>query len=182
MPTVAHPSIPSLEEPIANFSDCHKHMLGQLRATADLPRLILAATRARSMAADIVHLFEDTVLPHHLDEEKELFPAVQRSAAPGEEAQTVKLLIERLLREHRNTERLWKQISPGIRTAARGGVADVDPEVLDELMTALSSHAKFEEENFLPLAHKVLSRNGNHMDALGVALHLRHTPTPTGYI
>jgi hypothetical protein len=39
-------------------------------------------------------------------------------------------------------------------------------------------HARFEEEMFLPLADRILSRNENHMAALDIALHLRHAPQP----
>lgn len=51
-----------------------------------------------------------------------------------------------------------------------------------ELVQAHTAHARFEEEQFLPLAQAVLSRNGNHMDALGLSLHLRHAPQLTGHI
>ena len=36
--------------------------------------------------------------------------------------------------------------------------------------------------SFLPLAERILGRNGNHMAALGLALHLRHAPQPIGYV
>ena len=42
------------------------------------------------------------------------------------------------------------------------------------LVSTYANHARFEEQVFLPLAHSILSRNGNHMAALGVSLHLRH--------
>ncbi len=44
------------------------------------------------------------------------------------------------------------------------------------------SHAQFEEQEFLPLARQILGRDGNHLAALGLALHMRHVPLPVGYI
>ena len=43
-------------------------------------------------------------------------------------------------------------------------------------------HARYEETVFLPLAERILLRNGDHMEALGLALHLRHAPLVVGYI
>jgi hypothetical protein len=43
-------------------------------------------------------------------------------------------------------------------------------------------HANFEEQWFLPLAERILGRDGNHMAALGMALHLRHAKVPAGYV
>lgn len=171
-----------LAEPIGSFSDGHQFMLNQLPRAAELPKLIAAANQARSLASDLLHLMDDMMLPHNLDEEKELFPAVQRSAAPGDEAIAVQALVERLVADHQNIDRLWKRIAPSVRAASKGSVAEFDADLLGRLFSALSEHAKFEEESFLPLAQRILSRDGNHMDALGLALHLRHATSPLGLI
>jgi hypothetical protein len=47
---------------------------------------------------------------------------------------------------------------------------------------AYNAHANYEETEFLPLAETILGRNANHMAALGLSLHMRHTPIPYGYI
>jgi hypothetical protein len=39
-----------------------------------------------------------------------------------------------------------------------------------------------EEQAFLPLAQKVLGRNGNHMAALGLSLDMRHVPQFAAHI
>ena len=43
-------------------------------------------------------------------------------------------------------------------------------------MAQYQAHARFEEQEFLPLSEKILSRNGDHMAALGLSLHMRHQP------
>jgi hypothetical protein len=45
-----------------------------------------------------------------------------------------------------------------------------------------TQHAMFEEKELLPLAQTILERNGNHLAALGVALHLRRVPDVQAYI
>ena len=182
MPQPVSPQAAEPETPLTAFSHCHEGILSQLEAFAALPELAAAAERARRVAAQTLALFEPGVLEHHRDEESTLFPATLRSAVPGPEADWVQAMAERLTREHRTIEGLWKRVKPGVKLVAAGKVADLDIHAIAELVEAYTAHARFEEEHFLPVAHEVLGRNGNHMAALGLSLHMRHVPTPVGYI
>jgi hypothetical protein len=77
-------------------------------------------------------------------------------------------------------EALWKRVEPAVNANAKGKLADVDAAVVAELVHAYGIHARFEEEEFLPLADTILGRNGNHMAALGLSMHLRHARPPAG--
>ena len=171
-----------MQEPLNNFSQCHVGILTQLEALAGLPALVAAAEKARTVAAGTLALFQHAVLVHHAEEEDELFPAVVRSASEGSERDRVKALVERLTSEHRTLEALWRRVEPSVQAAARGKPAEIDAAVIDELTRAYAGHARFEEQHFLPLAHTILARDGNHMAALGLSLHMRHVPAPAGYI
>lgn len=170
------------DQPIHSFLDCHAGIVSRLRPMGELPQLVADAARARKIAADVLALFQDAVLEHHADEEKELFPAVVRSAMRGAETVEVQQMVERLVREHRAVERLWKQLEPQVRKAAHGDEATLDPAAVELLVSSYLVHANFEEQHFLPLAERILARDGNHLAALGLALHLRHAPQPVGYI
>ena len=176
----AVPSTP--ETPLAGFSRCHLGILSQLESFAELPALAVVAERARRVAADTLALFEPSVLEHHADEEGDLFPAVQRSAIDGAESDRVKVMVQRLTKEHRTIEALWKRVKPAVKLTASGKPSELDAPVLAQLVRAYTAHARFEEQEFLPLAQQILGRNGNHLAALGVALHMRHAPMPSGYI
>lgn len=173
---------PAEAEPLHGFSQCHAGILTQLQALSGLPALLEAAAQARSVADQTVSLFKQGVIEHHAEEESELFPAVLRSAQPGVEHDHVQGLVERLTAEHRTLEALWKRIEPAVHAGARGKAADIDTVVVAELVRAYTAHARFEEDSFLPLAQEILGRNGNHMAALGLSLHMRHVPAPVGYI
>ena len=166
-----------LEAPLNSFSQCHAGILSQLDALSGLPALMAAAARARSVAASTLALFQHGMVEHHADEEGELFPAVLRSAQ-GAERDQVQAVVERLTGEHRTLEALWKRIEPALNAGAKGKVTDVDEDVVAELVRAYTVHARFEEQEFLPLAHIILGRNGNHMAALGLSLHIRSAPQP----
>jgi hypothetical protein len=169
------------ETPLTSFTRCHLGIVTQLEGTARLPELVDAANHAREMAQTTLDLFRQTIVPHHAEEEAELFPAVLQSANANER-KAVRGMIERLTAEHREVEGLWKRLEPSVRAAARGNRSEVDAEVMEELVRAFLRHARYEETVFLPLAERILGRNGNHMAALGLALHLRHVPQVVGYI
>jgi hemerythrin-like domain-containing protein len=169
------------ELPLTNFTRCHLGIVSQLQLSARLPELVEAANRARKVAQDTLDLFRSTVLPHHAEEEAELFPAVLR-ACNAAERERVAPIVDRLVTEHRELEGLWKPLEPSIRAAAKGSSQEVDAEAMEEIVRKVLRHARYEETVFLPLAERILSRNGDHMAALGLALHLRHAPQVVGYI
>lgn len=170
------------ETPIAGFSKCHVGILSGLASFGELPALVRAAERSRRVATGILALFEDSILEHHADEESELFVAVARSAMAGPESDLVSAMVQRLTGEHRVIEALWKRAKPGVKLAASGKNVELDSACFAELVAAYRAHARFEEQEFLPLAQQILGRDGNHLAALGIALHLRHAPSPVGYI
>ena len=181
-PPTAPESATAMDAPLNAFSQCHAGILSQLDALVELPTLVAAAAQARVVAADTLSIFRHAVFEHHAEEEGDLFPAVLRSATPGEEHDRVQALQERLTHEHRTLEALWKRVEPAVSAGAKGKDADLDSNLVAELVRAYRAHARFEEQEFLPLAQAILGRNGNHMAALGLSLHMRHVPQPVGYI
>ena len=175
-------SASTIETPLPGFSECHAGILARLRAAADLPQLLQAAARAKQLAHDLETMFEGGISSHHADEEKELFPCVLRSARPGAEHEKVRGMIDRLVREHREIEALFRHVQPALHRAARGSEAALDAAVLRDLLDRYVSHASYEEQEFLPLAQEILGRSSSDMAALGISLHLRHAHVPPGYV
>lgn len=170
------------DNPLATFGQAHAQIMASLQRAADLPALLESAAAARETAQATLLLFRDVVLQHHQEEETELFPAVLRSATP-EEVPRVRELVAALTEEHRAIEDLWRQLRPQLERAAGGQPCADDTAVLGgDLVFRYLRHATFEEENFLPLAHAILSRDGNHLAALGLALHMRHVRVPAGHV
>lgn len=164
--------------PLDTFTNCHAGILRHMADLGDLPLLLAPAQRARRIAEEALVFFRAAVFEHHAEEEAELFPAVLKSAAPGEERERVQAMAERLSREHRAVEALWKSLEPGLKQVAKGHDTAINTADLERLVQQYSAHAAFEEAEFLPLAQQILSRNTNHMDALDLSLHMRHMPPP----
>lgn len=163
------------EAPIAAFSKCHEGILTRLDSLASLPCLLESAARARMVAAQTVQFFRNVVYEHHQDEERELFRAVLASARAGAEREQVRGIVERLTREHREVEAAFVRLKPALENAARGHDSALDAAAVAALVAKYEAHARYEEEAFLPLSQQILGRNSDHMAALGLSLHLRHS-------
>lgn len=170
------------DNPVDGFSNCHAGILSGLHEFAGLPPLQDAAQRARAIAQHTLELLDKAVMEHHAEEEQELFTAVLRSARPGAEHDRVKSLVNRLTEEHREIEALWRRLRPEVSHAAAGKAAHLRADAVNLLVEVYSLHASLEEREFLPLAQEILGRDGNHMAALGMSLHMRHAAVPVGYI
>lgn len=164
--------------PLSTFTNCHAGIVRHLADLGDLPALLAPAQRARRIAAEALGFFRTAVFEHHAEEEAELFPAVLKSAAAGAEHERVQAMTERLTREHRAIETLWKSLEPGLKDVAKGHETRLESADLERLVQQYSAHAAFEEAEFLPLAQQILSRDANHMEALDISLHMRHMPPP----
>jgi len=145
-----------------------------LEASLDLPDMIATAARSRACAADVLKMFRDSLLAHHDDEERELFPAVLRVAQAGEEADRARTMVAQLVREHREIAQLWKQLEPTVQAIAKGYLPRLDSTLLHELVRRFNEHVRSEEEQFLPFAQQVLARQAEDIAMLGLTLHRRH--------
>ncbi|MGL6110145.1 MAG: hemerythrin domain-containing protein [Rubrivivax sp.] len=160
--------------PIEDFSQCHVGIVAHLTTLAELPALLEPAARARRIAAETVAFFRDVVYEHHAEEERELFPAVLASAVKGEERDKVQAIVLELAAEHRKVEAAWSKLEPKLKAVAKGHEAGVDSAEIATLVATYRSHARYEEEVFLPLSQHILGRNSNHLAALGISMHMRH--------
>ena len=180
MTATAKPAAP--DAPISNFTNCHSGILKRLNALDELPALLEPAARARQLAEQSLEFFREAIFEHHLEEERELFPAVIASAQPGDEMSRLKSMAQRLTDEHRRIEALWKTLESGLKRVAKGQGTDLNTADLQRLVVEYKAHAAFEEAEFLPLSETILSRNSNHMAALGMSLHMRHVKPVNAYI
>ena len=170
------------DAPISNFTNCHSGIVKRLNALDELPALLEPAARARQIAEQSLEFFREAIFEHHLEEERELFPAVIASAQPGEELERVKAMAKRLTEEHRMVEALWKRLEKGLKQVAKGQSTDLDISEVQRLVSEYTAHARYEEAEFLPLSEVILGRNSNHMAALGLSLHMRHAKPVAAYI
>lgn len=169
-----HWTEPESNNPIEGFRQCHAGIIAQVEALRGLRALYLEPdpSAASRVAHGFVEFFSEAVLPHHDEEERELFPSVLRHAADGDEKSLVTTLVRRLTDEHRDLEARWKKLLPEMKRLAKGKDADIDVLALEAFADAYVAHAQFEEAAFLPLSQKVLGPHG--LEGLGLQIHARH--------
>ena len=169
-----------MKSPIQSFTDTHFGIMFQLDRLGELPALLAPFELARKIAVQSMEYFKKTIYEHHQAEERVLFPAVLQSAQIGRERTNVESLIEVLEAEHRVLEALWKKIEPDLKDVAKGMPHKLDTNLLKQLVNHYREHAQMEEGEFLPIAQTILSRNPNHMEALGLSIHLIHQTLVAG--
>ena len=161
------------DEALASFARSHTRIVDQMNRLQRLPAQLAQRgldEDVRASAATIHRFFNDVVLEHHDEEERELFPALRHSAAPGDEAGLVASLVARLEREHRELESMWDRVEPALRRLGRGKSSDLDAGAIEQLVGAYLAHAGFEEAAVLPLASSILSSGDRSALALGLAM------------
>jgi hemerythrin-like domain-containing protein len=161
--------------PIQSFSNCHSGILDAMRELAELPALLGPARRVRSISERFGELYQKVILEHHREEEKDLFPAVLADAQPGAERTEVDRIVTRLTREHREVEAAFAKLLPAVRAVGKNLESELNLEEIEALASKYIAHARFEEEEFLPLAKTILGRNSDHMAALGLSIHMRRS-------
>ena len=171
------------DQPIQDFTQCHVGILSKLDMLGELPDLLAPAARARDIADKAVEFFRGAIFEHHLDEERELFPAVLEHAEKGAERDKIQDMVTQLTDQHREMEAIWKRLEAGLKKVAKGKSANVSVSDIEILVANYHAHAQLEETQFLPLAQSILERNANHIASLGMALHMRHLVLPvTNYV
>jgi heme-degrading monooxygenase HmoA len=169
------PAHATMDPPIQDFSDCHVGIFAMLDDLTALSGRQIPPPRRRDVAAHTLTFFHDVVMAHHKEEEAELFTAVLADAMAGDERTKVEALVNRLASEHRRVETLYSELAPVLSAIENGDDAWLDAAAVKTLVDEYRAHARFEEDVLLPLAQSILSRNGDHMAALGLSLHIRHS-------
>lgn len=165
------------DEALATFSRSHVNIVETMTRLRELPARLASHgvdDAVRAQAAATYRFFNDAVLAHHDEEERELFPSLRHSARPGDEAGLVDSLVARLEREHRDLEAMWDEVEPALRRLGRGKTAELDTAAVERLVDTYLAHARFEEASVLPLAQRILS-SGDRA-ALALALAMRRLP------
>lgn len=162
-------------KPIDSFVNCHAGILSHLETFGQLPALLEPAARARAIAKETMEFFHGAVFGHHADEERELFPSVLEKSAPGAEREQVQRYVTQLIAEHRTIEARWRELEPHLEKIAKGrDDAVLVGDDIARLVKDYQAHALLEENEFLPLAARILGRHSSDMRDLGLSLHIRH--------
>ena len=125
--------------------------------------------QAMQAARAILNYFDSAAVHHHDDEERNLFPLIQK-AGKGE-ALDLCDLVERLTSEHDDLALLWRGLRPALQALAEGQTAALDQAKAQRFIELNRSHLAFENERLLPLARRLLQ--AADLERLGRAMAAR---------
>ncbi len=146
--------------PFKVLDACHQQTLNHLSELQSLCDQVARhgldnAARQRARSAHLY--FTTTVLNHHLDEERHVFPALLRS---GDDA--LRRTVERLQQEHVRLEASWLALAPQLDALARGYGEQGFPGLkhrIDLFARHASEHIALEESVVYPQSRIHLEPN-----------------------
>lgn len=167
------PGFPSpsagFDAPLDMLSSCHERMHAMLALLERLSTHIAkhgADQEAHDAASRVIKYFDTAAVHHHADEEEDLFPALLEAVA-GSDAVCIRELTQALSTDHRELERHWQALRPGLQAIASSTGASATPweaEAAATFVAAYRSHLGREDADLLPLAERLLGRTElNHL-------------------
>jgi len=166
-------SAPDFDQPIAVLKHCHDKIRKQLSTMQKLlPHLAEfgADLDAKQGAAAVLKYFDEAAPKHHADEEEDLLPMLQSTAA-GDDMQTLDRLLPEILQEHQQMDVLWKKIATQLRQIAAGSAATLSADDVQQFSTLYGAHMEKEEGHIAPMAKRLFSEE--QMSLLGCAMKQR---------
>ena len=160
---------PGFDQPLDVLLACHGRFEKQC---ATLEKLLTHLPRhgsdaeAQQASRNILTYFDTAAVHHHDDEERNLFPLLER-AGRGKWCDVVELLTS----EHDDLAQLWRALRPPLEAIAQGETVALNASYAERFIALNRSHIAFENERVLPLAHEILS--AAELQSLGRAMAAR---------
>lgn len=160
---------PGFDQPLDVLLACHGRIEKQCatlqKLLAHLPQHGSDA-QAQQAAQAILNYFDTAAVHHHDDEERNLFPLLER-AGQGAWCDVVELLTG----EHDDLAQLWRALRPPLLAIAQGEAVVLNASHAERFIASYRSHIAFENERVLPLAREILS--ATDLQSLGRAMAAR---------
>ena len=160
---------PGFDQPLDVLLACHGRFEKQC---ATLEKLLTHLSEhgsdaaAQQAAPNILNYFDNAAIHHHDDEERNLFPLLER-AGHGEWCEVVELLTS----EHDDLAQLWRALRPPLQAIAQGEAIVLNDNHTERFIALNRSHIAFENARVLPLARQILSVAD--LQSLGQAMAVR---------
>lgn len=146
---------PGFDLPLDVLLACHGRFEKQC---ATLEKLLVhlrdhgSDAEAQRAAQNILAYFDNAAVHHHDDEERNLFPLLER-AGQSEWCDVVELLTS----EHDDLAQLWRALRPPLQAIAQGETVRLNAEHTERFIALNRGHIAFENARVLPLARQILS-------------------------
>ena len=160
---------PGFDQPLDVLLACHGRFEKQCATLEQLLTYLPqhgSDAQAQQAARAMLNYFDTAAVHHHDDEERNLFPLLER-AGHGEWCDMVELLTG----EHDDLAQLWRALRPPLQAIAEGEAVALNDNNASRFIALNRSHITFENTRVLPLARQILSAANLH--SLGCAMAAR---------
>ena len=171
------PKNTDFSNPLEALKTCHARIRVECEKLGQLSGRVAAkdfGEESRAAATALMRYFDTAARFHHADEEDELLPRMMAAATLGRGSRLTRLVAD-IANEHREMDRIWKELRAGLQEISAGEQIPLDPLVVDRFIKLYASHITVEESNLFPLAEMLLSRND--LVEIGAAMAERRSST-----
>lgn len=162
------------DDPIGMWLGCHRRIEKQLKTLSKLPGHLAdkgVDAEASNAAQAILRYFEKSGPHHHEDEDRDLFPLLDKRITDAADLAAFRELRERLEADHRRMEPVWARLRKPLQSIAEGIPKPLDAAEVADFGGIYATHIPAEDGAIPDLAKRYLS--GQDLEALGRSMAAR---------
>jgi pyridoxamine 5'-phosphate oxidase len=148
------------DDPIGMWLGCHRRIEKQLKTLAKLPPHLAdkgVDADASSAAQAILRYFEKSAGHHHEDEDRDLFPLLEKRITDAAEAAGFRELRARLEADHARMSACWARLRKPLQGIAEGLPKSLDAAEVEAFRAIYETHIPSEDGAIPALAKRYLS-------------------------
>jgi pyridoxamine 5'-phosphate oxidase len=162
------------DDPVAMWMGCHRRIEKQLRTLARLPAHLAdkgVDAEASTAAQAILAYFEKSAAYHHEDEDRDIFPLLDKRITDADELARFRELVEKLRAEHARMAACWARLRKPLQGIADGIAKPLDPADVEAFRAIYETHIPSEDGAIPGLAKRYLT--AADLEALGRSMAAR---------
>lgn len=162
------------DDPVAMWMGCHRRIEKQLATLAKLAAHMAdkgVDAEASAAAQSVLRYFEKAGPHHHEDEDRDLFPLLERRITDADELARYRELRARLEADHARMNACWSRLRKPLMGIADGIARTLDAGDVEAFRAIYASHIPAEDGAIPQLAQRYLS--ASDLDALGRSMAAR---------
>jgi len=148
------------DDPIAMWMGCHRRIEKQLKTLSRLPAHLAdkgVDADATNAAQAILRYFEKSGPHHHEDEDRDLFPLIEKRITDAGELARFRELRARLEADHRRMEAIWPRLRKPLQGIADGLAKPLDAGDVEAFRSIYETHIPAEDGAIPDLARRYVT-------------------------
>jgi pyridoxamine 5'-phosphate oxidase len=162
------------DDPVGMWLGCHRRIEKQLKTLSRLPAHLAKSgmdAEASTAAQSILRYFEKSGPHHHEDEDRDLFPLLEKRITDATDRETFRELRARLEADHRRMETCWAKLRKSLHGIADGIAKPLDAADVSAFCAIYATHIPAEDGAIPDLVKRYVT--ADDLEALGRSMAAR---------